>query len=105
MNKLYCTMAFLGMLSLTPLGALAAPQMMSDAQLRAVSGQGMVRPHYIVIKQPRVVIALDHLADRLDQQGLDRAAQAIQLQASWLSHVLPPRVTGPHCVPGRACLM
>ncbi len=103
MNKIYRITALLGMLSLAPLGTQAAPQIMNDAQLRAVSGQGMIQPDYIIIEQPRVVIALDHLADRLDQQGLDRAAQAIQLQASWLSHVLPPRVTSPHCTPGMAC--
>ncbi len=99
MNKIYRFTAFLGMLSLTPPCTQAAPQVMTDAQLRTVNGQGVLMPSYLV--EPRIVVALNQLAGRLDQQGYDRAAQALHLEASWLNQVLPPR--GPHCMSGKVC--
>lgn len=99
MNKIYRITALLGMLSLAPLGAQAAPQSLTDAQLRSVHGQGVLMPSYVV--EPRIIVALNQLAGDLGQQGYDRAAQALYLEANWLSHVLPPR--GPHCMAGKVC--
>jgi|GEM_PF-6491453 len=64
-------------------------QIMTDAQLWAVSGQGVLMPSYLL--EPRIVGALNQLAGCLDQQGYDRAAQTLYLEANWLGHVLPPR--------------